>query len=130
MSSIEKIANLPQDEIELKKLVISSERSILDEMNPTLVAKAVIKLETVCLLGSKISPLQENTFFRHIVQSNNLILKSLDVRRTSTSLNDVDGDLQADAVIRLHEYKATANEEQAKKILDLLHDIHDPKTKN
>ena len=109
MSSIEKIANLPQDEIELKKLVISSERSILDEMNPTLLAKAVIKLETVCLLGSKISPLQENTFYRHIVQTNNLILKSLDVRRTSTSLNDVDGDLQA-------------------KILDLLHYIHDPKT--
>ena len=130
MSSIEKIANLPQDEIELKKLVISSERSILDEMNPTLLAKAVIKLETLCLLGSKISPLQENTFYRHIVQTNNLILKSLDVRRTSTSLNDVDGDLQADAVIRLEEYKATVNEEQAKKILDLLHHIHDPKTKH
>ena len=124
------IANLPQDEIKLKKLVISSERSILDEMNPTLLAKAVIKLETVCLLGSKISPLQENTFYRHIVQTNNLILKSLDVRRTSTSLNDVDGDLQAEAVIRLHEDKATVNEEQAKKILDLLHDIHDPKTKH
>ena len=45
-------------------------------------------------------------------------------------MNDVDGDLQADAVIRLEEYKATVNEEQAKKILDLLHDIHDPKTKH
>ena len=39
-------------------------------------------------------------------------------------------DLQAEAVIRLHEYKAIVNEEQAKKILDLLHDIHDPKTKH
>ena len=45
-------------------------------------------------------------------------------------MNDVDGDLQAEAVIRLQEYKAAANEEQAKKILDLLHDRHDPKTKH
>ena len=80
-------------------------------MNETLLAKAVMKLETLCLVASTISPLQENTIYRHILQSDNLILKSLDVRRTSTSLNDVDGDVQAEAVIRLHEYKATANEE-------------------
>ena len=54
------------------------------------------------------------------MQSNNLILKSLDVRRTSTSLNDVDGDLQAEAVIRLHEYKATVNEEHCQENLNIV----------
>ena len=99
-------------------------------MNETLLAKAVMKLETLCLVASTISPLQENTIYRHILQSDKLVLKSLDVRRTCTSLNDVDGDLQAEAVIRLQEYKAAVNEEQAKKILDLLHDRRDPRTKH
>ena len=123
---IEKIADSPQEDIKLKKLAIV----VQEDMNETILAKAVIKLETLCLVGSKISPLQENTIYRHILQSDKLVLKSLDVRRTSTSLNDVHGELQAEAVIRLQAYKAAANEEQAKKILDLLHDKHDPKTKH
>ena len=45
-------------------------------------------------------------------------------------MNDVDGELQAEAVVRLHENKATVNEEQAKKILDKLLKIHDPQTKH
>ena len=108
LALIEKIANSPQEDIKLKKLVISPilafvpspNMIVQQDMNETLLAKAVMKLETLCLVASKISPLQENTINRQIVQSDNLILKSLDVRRTSTSLNDVDGDLQADAVIR------------------------------
>ena len=46
-------------------------------MNETLLAKAVMKLETLCLVASTISPLQENTIHRHILQSDKLVLKSL-----------------------------------------------------
>ena len=66
MALFEKIANSAQDESKLKKLVICP---ILNEMNPTLLAKAVTKLETLCFLASRISPLQENTIYKHIVQS-------------------------------------------------------------
>jgi len=137
-SLMEKIAKKPKKEIKLKKLVISPRLAFVptpgmivqQDMNENLLAKAILKLETLCLVGSKLSPLQENTIYRQIIQSDVLVMKSLDVRRTSTALNDVDGDLQADAVVRLHEYKATVNEEQAKKILDQLLKIHDPQTKH
>ena len=65
---IEKIANSPQEDIELKNLVMV----VQEDMNETILANAVMKIETLCLVGSKISPLQENTIYRHILQSDNL----------------------------------------------------------
>ena len=45
-------------------------------------------------------------------------LKSLDLRRSSTGIDQIDQIVQADAIIKLYKYKNTVNVAQAEEILN------------
>ena len=122
---IQKIANMPIEKVKLRKLSICPSLSHLDTVTLT---RAIMKLETVSLVGSSITPLQENSLYAKIIEREHLILKSLDLRRTSTYLDNINGNLQAAAIVRLVEFKGTVNEDQAKKIIDNLYVTQNPIT--
>lgn len=123
---IQKLASMPMKNLKLKKLSICPS---ISHLNARTFSEALLKLETVSLVGSTITPLQENSLYESIIQTKNLILKSIDVRRTSTFMDNVNGNLKAEAIVKLVEFKGTVNEDQAIKILEKLYVTTNQNTK-
>ena len=95
----------------------------------TTVAEAVNKLEALTLTSrSTISPLQENTIYKKIIETRqeDIVLRYLDLRRTSTKMQDINAQMQAEAIVKLHEYRNTVYQNQAKMILDKIMDTNFP----
>ena len=93
-------------------------------------AQAVCKLEALPVTSrSTLSPLQENTIYRRIKESRqeDMVLKYLDLRRSSTKMKDVDAQLQAEAVVKLAEYRNTVYHHQARVILDKILNTDNPR---
>ena len=93
-------------------------------------AQAVCKLEALTVTSrSTLSALQENTIYRRIAETRqeDMVLKYLDLRRTSTKMKDVDAQLQAEAVVKLTEYRNTVYHHQATEILNKILDTDNPR---
>ena len=120
---VETMAESPQGNMKLKRLYIFlvywdgvKDSDWQEESN---LAKALCKLEVLSTTKKRnLTPRQENAIYRRIIDSQESKLKTLDLRRTSTNIDDVEAELQAEAVVNLVEYRNTVNHEQARTILD------------
>ena len=81
-----------------------------------------IKIEEFTLRSrSKIIPNQENALYETIISNSNIIIKKLDLRRSSLFIQEINANLQAEASIRLISFKNTVNQYQAKIILNRIY---------
>ena len=108
--------------MKMKKLVVI-EKILVDAdsnwINEDVVGKGLCHLEKVILTSRcQISPKQESKIYENIWNTPEVSLKFLDLRRSSTSIDEVNVELQAKAVAKLVTYKNTVNHQQAKAILD------------
>ena len=115
-----------RENIGLQKLHV--EETILDQSNwikENIIGKAFCKLKEVILTSRcELIPNQENEIYESIINTQEIALETLDLRRSSTSINEVNADKQAKAVSKLVTYKNTVNHEQARAILDHIYETN------
>ena len=117
---LEKLSNSPES-IRLRKLYVTENVLKNDSqwIHENIVGTAFSNLEEIILTSRcQIIPKQENGIYEVIVNTQELKLKYLDLRRSCISIDEVNEELQAKAVTKLVTYKNTVNHKQAHAIMD------------
>ena len=83
--------------VQLKELEISSNN--LSEVDDQLMARAVVRIQTVNLYETRLTTVQVTTLLQTILAEEELVLESLDI--TGTNLGKIDSQLLARGLVRI-----------------------------